>query len=200
VTNATNFIRAYDPATGKELWRLGRNSDITATTPFFGRGLIFVVGGYPPIRPIYAIRPGGRGDISLRGGATSNDFVRWAKLEGGSYLPTPIVYGDHLYVVQINGVLAVYDAASGERLYQQRVGDKPGAYSASPVAADGKVYFSSEDGEVFVLKAGANYELLSANPMGEVLMATPAISEGILYVRGLKHLFAIGASAAPERR
>jgi outer membrane protein assembly factor BamB len=199
VTNATNFIRGYDPETGKERWRLGRSADITATTPFLGKGFIFVVSGYSPIQPIYAIRPGARGNISLRGGATSNEFVAWSQLRGGSYLPTPLVYGDHLYVVQNNGVLAVYDAARGERLYQQRLGDKPGAYSASPVAADGKVYFASEDGEVIVLKAGAKYELLSANPMGEVLMATPAISEGVLYVRGLKHLFAIGAGPRARR-
>lgn len=200
VTNATNFIRGYDPETGKELWRLGRNSDITATTPFLAKGLLFVVGGYSPIRPIYAIRPGGRGNISLRGGETSNPFVAWAKSDGGSYLPTPIVSGDHLYIIQINGVLAVYNATSGERLYQRRLGDKPGAYSASPVAADGKIYFASEDGELLVLKAGAKYELLSTNPMGEVLMATPAISEGVLYVRGLKHLFAIGTRASAESR
>lgn len=196
VTNATHFIRAYDPDTGQELWRLGRNSEITATTPFAANGLIFVVGGYPPIRPIYAIRPGGAGNLSLAEGSTSSEFVAWSRREGGSYLPTPIAYGDHLYVVQNNGILAVYTLAGGERLYQQRIGDKPGAYSASPVAADGKIYFTSEDGEIFVVKAGAKYELLGANPIGEVLMATPAISEGVLYVRGLKHLYAIGSSSA----
>lgn len=199
VTNATNFIRAYDPATGKELWRLGRNSEITATTPFAGNGLVFVVGGYPPIRPIYAIRPGGAGDLSLKDGAATNDFVAWSKREGGSYLPTPLVYGDHFYIVQNNGILAVYDVKTGERLYQQRVGDKPGAYSASPIAADGKIYFTSEDGEIFVVKAGPKYELISANPMGEVLIATPAIAQGVLYVRGLKHLYAIAAPSAASK-
>ncbi len=203
VTNATNFIRAYDPATGNELWRLGRNSEVTVTTPFAGAGLIYVVGGYPPIRPIYAIRPGGSGDISLVEEAASNEFVAWSRREGGSYMPTPIVYGEHLYIVQNNGVLAVYEAKTGERLYQERVGGQPGAYSASPIAADGKIYFTSEDGEIFVVRAGPEYELLASNPVGEVLMATPAISEGVLFVRGLKHLFAIGADAAgdfPEQR
>ncbi|HEX9760645.1 MAG TPA: PQQ-binding-like beta-propeller repeat protein [Candidatus Acidoferrales bacterium] len=192
ITNATNFIRSYDPATGKELWRLGRNSEVTATTPFASKGLVYVVGGYPPIRPIYAIRPGGSGDLSPKDGQTSHDFLAWSKREGGSYMPTPLAYGDHLYIVQNNGVLSVYDAASGERIYQQRVGDKPGAYSASPVAADGKIYFTSEDGEIFVIKAGAKYELLGSNSMGEVLMATPAISGGVMYVRGMKNLYAVG--------
>jgi outer membrane protein assembly factor BamB len=193
VTNATSFIRGYNPDTGEELWRLGRNSEITATTPFSSGGLVFVVGGYPPIRPIYAIRPGGAGNLSLSEGATSGEFVAWSKREGGSYIPTPIAYGNHLYVVQNNGILSVYNLTGGERLYQQRVGDKPGAYSASPVAADGKIYFTSEDGEVFVIKAGPKYELLASNPVGEVLMATPAISDGVLYIRGMKHLYAIAA-------
>jgi outer membrane protein assembly factor BamB len=194
VTNATKFIRGYDPLSGRELWRLARNSDITSTTPFAGAGLIFVVGGYPPIRPIYAIRPGAQGDISLPEGQDRNQFIAWSTRQGGSYTPTPIVYGELLYVVQNNGVLAVYRAATGERLYQERVAGKGGAYSASPVAADGKIYFSSEDGEIYVLKAGPRQEVLATNSMGEVLMTTPAISDGVLYVRGLRHLFAIGST------
>ena len=112
-------------------------------------------------------------------------------------MPTPVVYGEHLYVVSNNGVLTVYNARTGERAYQQRLGDKGGAYSASVVAGDGKVYFTSEDGDVFVVKAGNKYELLASNAMGEVLMATPAISDGMIFVRGLKQLFAIAESPAP---
>ena len=106
-------------------------------------------------------------------------------------MPTPVIYGDHFYATSNNGILTVYNAKTGERVYQQRIG-KGGAYSASVVAADGKVYFTSEDGEIFVVKAGPTYELLATNSMGEVLMATPAISDGIIFVRGLKHLYAIG--------
>ena len=93
-----------------------------------------------------------------------------------------------------------YDAKTGERLYQERLGGKGGAFTASPVAADGKIYFTSEDGDVFVVKAGPTYELLATNPIGEVLMATPAISEGVLYVRGLKHVFAIAAAEPASTR
>jgi outer membrane protein assembly factor BamB len=110
-------------------------------------------------------------------------------------MPTPLVYGDYLYVCANHGVVTVYQAKTGERVYQQRLGEKGGAYSASPVAADGKVYFTSEDGEIFVLKAGPRYELLATNPMGEVLMATPAISDGMLVVRGRHHVFGIGRDA-----
>jgi outer membrane protein assembly factor BamB len=106
-------------------------------------------------------------------------------------MPTPVVYGDLFYTTNNMGILTVYKAATGERVYQQRIG-KGGAYSASVIASDGKVYFTSEDGDIFVVKAGPTFELLSQNSMGEVLMATPAISDGVLYVRGLKHLFAVG--------
>ena len=94
-------------------------------------------------------------------------------------------------------MLTCYDAKTGAQVYQQRIGEQGGAFSASPVAADGKIYLASEDGEVFVVKAGPTYQLLSTNPIGEVLMATPAISEGVVYVRGMQHVFAIGAQAKP---
>jgi outer membrane protein assembly factor BamB len=194
VTNGTRAIRGYDPMTGKELWKLTGNPEVTATTPVFSDGVIFVVNHYRPNQPIYAIKAGATGDISLKDGKTSNQFVVWSYQQGGAYMPSPLIYGEYLYINNNNGTLTVRNAKTGERLYQERIGGKGGSYSASPVAADGKVYFSSEDGEVFVVKAGPKYELLSANPMGEVLMATPAISDGMIFVRGQHHLFAIGES------
>jgi outer membrane protein assembly factor BamB len=193
VTHATKFIRAYDPATGKELWRLGPNSEITTPTPIVAHGLVYVTNGYGGIQPIYAIKPGGNGDLTLQGEATSSDHIAWSTRRGGPYTPTPVVYEDLLYVVTNNGVLSAYDAKTGERAYQERVAGKGGAFSASLVAADGKIYVTSEDGDVFVVKAGRKPEWLATNPMGEVLMATPAISDGVLYVRGMAHLFAIGS-------
>jgi outer membrane protein assembly factor BamB len=191
ITNATRAARGYDPLTGKELWRLSGNPEVTATTPIAGHDLIFICNSYRPNQPIYAIRAGASGDISLKEGATTNEHVAWSVQRGGTYMPTPIIYGDYLYTCANQGVMACYNAKSGERIYQQRIADKGGAYSASPVAADGKVYFSSEDGEIFVVKAGPKYELLASNPMGEVLMATPAISDGMIFVRGQHNLFAI---------
>jgi len=200
ITHATKFIRGYDPLTGKELWRLSGNSEITTPTPVVAHGLIFVTNGYRGIQPIYAIRPGATGDISLKDNEESNKFVAWSKKRGGPYTPTPVVYGDYLYTVSNNGVLTAYQAKTGERVYQQRIGDRGGAFSASPVAADGKLYLASEDGEVFVVRAGPRYELLAVNPMGEVLMATPAMSQGVIFVRGLKHLYAVQGRAASARR
>jgi outer membrane protein assembly factor BamB len=196
ITNGTKAIRGYDPLTGKELWRLTPNSEITTPTPFVAHDLIYVTSGYAPIQPIYAIRPGASGDITLQEGKDSNEFIAWSKQRGGPYMPTPIVYGELLYTCSNNGVLAAYNALTGERLYQQRLADRGGAFTASPVASDGKIYLSSEDGEIFVVKAGPKHELLSVNQMGEVMMATPAISDGLLIVRGIKHVFAV--SEAPR--
>jgi len=103
-----------------------------------------------------------------------------------------VIYGEQLYVLQNNGVLAAYKVATGERVYQQRLGDG-GAFSASVVAADGKIYCSSEDGDVYVVKAGAAYELLAKNSFNETLMATPAVSDGLLIFRGSKTVYAIQA-------
>jgi outer membrane protein assembly factor BamB len=191
ITNGTKAIRGYDPLTGKELWRLTPNSEITTPTPFVAHNLIFVTSGYAPIQPIYAIRPGATGDITLKEGQESSASIAWSKKRGGPYMPTPVVYEDLLYTCSNQGVLTAYNARTGERVYQQRLADRGGAFTASPVASDGKLYLSSEDGEIFVVKAGPKHELLSVNPVGEVLMATPAISDGMLIVRGLKHVFAI---------
>jgi outer membrane protein assembly factor BamB len=193
VTQGTNFIRGYDPKTGAELWRLSGNSEITVPTPIVAKDLIVVTNGYRGVQPIFAIKPGAKGDITLKGEETKSDSIAWSTKRGGPYIPTPVIYGEHLYVCLNNGVLAAYQLRTGERLYQERLGGKGGAFSASPVAADGKIYLASEDGDVFVVRAGPAYELLATNPMGEVLIATPAISDGMIFVRGLKHLYAMGA-------
>lgn len=198
IANGSKAIRGYDPLTGKELWRLSPNSEITTPTPFVAHDLIFVTSGYAPIQPIYAIKPGANGDISLKDGKESNEFVAWSKKRGGPYMPTPVVYGDHLYTCSNQGVFTAYNAKTGERIYQERLGGKGGAFTASPIASDGKIYLSSEDGDVFVVKAGLKYELLATNPVGEVMMATPAISDGMVIVRGIKHLFAFGEPAAAK--
>ncbi|HEX7186392.1 MAG TPA: PQQ-binding-like beta-propeller repeat protein [Thermoanaerobaculia bacterium] len=201
VTNATKHVRGYDPLTGKELWRLAGNSEIVTPTPISAHGLAYVTSGYAPIQPIYAIRLGAAsGDITLPEGKEATEAVAWSKKRGGPYMPTPIVYGDHLYTCANNGILTAYDAKTGAQVYRERIaGDKTAAFTASPVAADGKLYFASEDGEVYVVKAGPKFELLATNPMGEVLMATPAIVDGTLILRGRQHVFAIkqGEAKAP---
>ena len=189
VTNGSKAIRGYDADTGKELWTLGPNSEIACTTPVAGQGLIFVTAGYPPVQPIYAIRIGSTGNLTLAPGKDSSDAIAWSKPRGGVYLPSPIVYGDQLYTLGNNGILTAYDAKTGNRVYQQRIeGD---SFVASPVAAAGNLYLASEDGDVFVVKAGPQYELIAKNPIGEPILATPAWADDLLIVRGASHLFAI---------
>jgi hypothetical protein len=193
VTNASNFIRGYDPETGAERWRLGGSSKITAPTPTFSaaKALIIVASGRAPERPIFAIRPGGTGDITPPADSQSSSHVVWRKTGRGSYMPTPLIYGDTLYVLGNAGLFDAYDLATGTEVYRQRLEHKGSGFSASPVAADGRIYLSSEDGDIFVVKSGSTFELLAKNPMGEPLMSTPALAGGTMIVRGEKHLFAI---------
>jgi outer membrane protein assembly factor BamB len=192
VTNASNYIRGYDPTTGEELWRLGGSSKITAPTPIFANGLFIVASGRAPERPIFAVRPSARGDLTLGKNSTSSDAVPWSKTGRGSYMPTPLVYDGILYVLANNGVFDAYDVATGEEIYRQRLEHLGSGFSASPVAADGKLYLANEDGDILIVRAGRTFEHLGANSMGELLMATPALSEGVMYVRGTGTLFAIG--------
>ncbi len=200
VTAGAKAVRGYDPMTGKELWTLGPMAEIATPTPFAALDLIFVTSGYRPIQPIYAIKPGANGDLTLKDKQTSNEFIAWSKDRGGPYMPTPIVYGDLLYTCSNNGVLTAYNAKTGERVYQERVGGTGGAFTSSPVASDGKIYMSSEDGDVFVVKAGPKYEFLAKNPVGETIMATPAISDGLLIVRTVSHVFAFGEAPVSKKQ
>jgi len=193
VTNAPKFIRGYDPATGRELWRLGRSSNITAPTPVYDSGLIVVMSGRRPNAPIFVLQPGARGDITLPEGAAAGGPVVWTRERAGSYMPTPVVYGGRLYVLKNQGILSCYELRTGELRYEQRLPGVTSGFSASPVAADGKLYLSSEDGDVLVAKAGPAFELVGRNPMGQPLMASPAIAGGMLLLRGERDLFAIGA-------
>ena len=192
ITNASNFIRGYDPRSGRELWRLGGSSKITAPTPIFAGGLHIVASGRAPERPIFAVRPGAQGDLTLAKGEAESAHVAWSKTGRGSYMPTPLAYRGLLYVLANNGVFDAYEIATGKEIYRQRLPLVGSGFSASPVAADGKIYLSNEDGEMLVIAAGPAYAHVATNSMNEPLMATPALSEGVMYVRGASTLFAIG--------
>jgi outer membrane protein assembly factor BamB len=192
VTNASRFIRGYDPRTGKELWRLGGSSKITAPTPIFSEGLFVFASGRAPERPIFVVKPGARGDLTLKNGAASSDAVVWSRTGRGSYMPTPLAYRGLLYVLANKGVFDAYELQSGTEVYRQRLPVVGSGYSASPVAADGKIYLSGEDGEMLVVSAGREFKHLATNSMGELLMATPALSQGVMFVRASESLFAVG--------
>ena len=190
VVNGTT-IRGYDARTGAENWRLGPNSEIPIGVPLVGDGLLLVQAGYPPIRPIYAIRPGMRGDLTLAPGEDVSEAIAWSHDRGGVYIPSPLFYDGVLYLNANNGRLSAYDGETGERLYRARIGGVGGSYAASPFAADGRLYFTSEEGETFVVRAGRDYELLARNSVDRIVMASPAASGGVLVVRAIDRLFGI---------
>jgi hypothetical protein len=171
------------------LWRVGKSSKITAPTPIYADGVFVIASGRAPERPIFVVRPDASGDVTLEAGQTSNAGVVWSKTARGPYMPTPLAYNGVLYVLANNGLFDAYDLKTGAEVYRQRLPNVGSGFSASPVAADGKIYLSSEDGDMLVVKAGAEFAHLATNPMGELLMATPALSQGVMYVRSSTGLF-----------
>ncbi len=186
VTNGANWIRANDPRTGKALWKLSHGDlQVITPTPLVAFDRIVVTGGNPTgAQTTFAIRGGARGD--------AQNHVLWTAERSSPYTPSPVAYDGILYVIVDNGILSAYDLATGERLYRTRL-EVGAGFSASPIASDGKLYLPSEDGAVFVVRAGREFQSLARNEMGEPLMASPAVSEGTLFVRGSRHLFAIRA-------
>ncbi|MGD2108311.1 MAG: PQQ-binding-like beta-propeller repeat protein [Phycisphaerae bacterium] len=192
IANGYRWMGGYDFATGKELWRLSGGGDVPVPTPYVADDLIFITNAHGPLNPIYAIRSNATGDITLKGGKDANEFIAWSRPRRGCYIPTTIVYGGQLYVADDKGILTAYRATTGEQVFRKRVAGKFGSYSASPVAGDGKLYLTDESGEIWVVKAGSEFELLANNQMGEECLATPAIADGTIYWRTRRHLVAVG--------
>jgi len=190
IVNGFKHIGGYDFKTGKELWKISEGGDIPVPTPVVAHGLVFINSAHGRLSPIYAIKLDSQGDISLRDKKTSNESIVWSVRRGGAYMQTPLIYGDYLYNLQLNGALSCFRAKTGELIYREQLG-KMTAFSASGVAADGKLYFSSEEGGIFVVKAGPEFENLATNSMKDECMATPAISEGMLFFRTHHYLVAV---------
>jgi outer membrane protein assembly factor BamB len=191
VTNGWPFIVSYDLETGKELWRLRGGGDIPIPTPFVADGLIVISNAHGGKAPLFAVRPSAEGDISLKEGSASNDSVVWSVPNGGSYISTPVVYRGHVYLANYNGALRCFDFKTGQKMYEERLG--PGvSCSSSLVAADGKIYCPVEQGTVYVIKAGPKLEKLAKNELGAPCLATPAISQGLIYFRTSESLIAVG--------
>lgn len=191
VTNATKASRGYDFETGKQIWQIKKNSEIAVPTPFTAHGLMYVSSGYRPIQPIYAIRLDAEGDLSLPENVQKSEYISWSETRGGPYMPTPIVYGDYLYICSNSGILTCYQATTGEQVYKKRLRMKGlKSFVGSAIAADGHLYITSEDGETAVIKAGPKFKLVGNNFCGESCLTTAAISEGTFFVRSQKHMFA----------
>jgi hypothetical protein len=191
VVSATSRVVSYD-LDGNELWSLRGMSSITIPTPFSAHGLLYVASGYfqDSKRPVYAIRPGGSGDLLSE---SSKSTVAWSLPAAAPYNPTPIVYGDQIYVLLDQGFLASYDARTGAEVYgKQRIDKGSGNFTSSPWACDGKIYCLSEKGETFVIQAGPTYKVLAKNPLQEACLSTPAIVGRTFILRTGKKLYRIG--------
>lgn len=194
VCNGYKQMASYDFETGDLLWTLKGGGDVPVPTPLFANQLIYLTNGHGR-SPTYAIRPDARGDLTPPEDKEKDlpEGLVWWQGKDGSYMPTPIVVGERLYTCNDNGRLAVRNALTGELIYKKRVGEESGTYSASAVATESRLYFSSEKGIVTVIKTGDEYDQLASNEMDVIIMATPAISGDQLFIRTSRQLLCLEA-------
>ena len=192
VTTGTDRVRSYD-LDGRLLWELAGMSTIVIPTPIAAHGMLYLESGYIAdfFRPVYAIRPGATGDISLAEGETTNEYVAWSLEQGGSYHPSPLVYGDYYYTVLDRGLMTCHDALTGEEVYGRQRIDVGQAFTASPWAYNGKIFALSEQGTTYVIEAGPDFRILAENPLDEFTMATPAILDDSLIIRTAEAVYRI---------
>ncbi len=197
VTSGTDRVRSYD-LDGNLLWEMGGMSSITIPTPFTEFGLLYLASGYvgDERRPVFAIRPGAGGDISILEGETSNDHVAWSLPQGSAYNPSPLVYGDQYYTLYDRGFMTAHDARTGEEIYDKRRVAAATGFTASPWAYNDFVFAASEDGDTYVIRAGSEFEVVAVNSLEEMVMATPAIARGSLFIRTASRLYRIAEAGS----
>lgn len=186
IVSSQRSVQAYAPETGRELWQCDGNTWEVIPTPVVGYGLVFCASGRSG--PTLAIRPGGRGNVT-------RTHVVWTSPRGSPFVPSPILYGDYLYVLNdMASIVTSLDARTGKTMWQGRLGvAQREGFSASPVAVDGKIFFTNEDGDTFVLRAGATFDLMHVNRIGEETLASPALVDGRWYIRTTRNLIAVGS-------
>jgi len=184
ITSGTEAIVAYDPATGKELWRHKGVESNAIPSPVANNEVVFLSAGFPA-KIVMAIRLGAAGDL------TDSANVAWKHSKGTAYVPSPILYGDYLYLTTDRGILTCLNAKTGELVYEGGRVPIPATFTASPVAFGGKILLTSEDGDTFMVKAGPKHEMLGSNSVGEPVYASPAIADGRIFIRGEKNLYAL---------
>ena len=195
VTTGQNGVRSYS-LDGELLWSLSGMSSLVIPTPFSDHGLLYINSGYvaDANRPVYAIRAGASGDITLTEGTSSNDYIVWSHPQLGSYNPSSIVYGDYHYTLLDRGILLCYDARTGQEVYPRQRITAGTLFTASPWAYNGKIFVLSEDGDTFVIQAGSEFEVLGRNSLDEMTLSTPAVARGSLIIRTATKLYRIAES------
>jgi PQQ-like domain len=196
VTAGMRKVRSYD-LDGKLLWELAGMTGNVVPTPFAGPGLVYISSGYPGgnPRPVYAIRPGASGDISLKPGQSSNDYIVWYQPLLGTYNTSSLVYGDYHYTLLDRGFLVCHDARTGKEIYsRRRISAEASGFTASPWAYNGKIFLLSEDGDTFVIQAGPEFKVLGKNSLAEMSLATPAVVRGSVILRTQSSVYRIARS------
>jgi outer membrane protein assembly factor BamB len=186
ITSGTEQVISYDPATGKELWHHKGVESNAIPSPVANNDMVFLVAGFPA-KIAMAIKLGGSGDL------TGTPNVPWKYAKGTAYVPSPILYGDYLYLTTDRGILTCIDAKTGEVKYEGGRIPIPATFTSSPVAFEGKILMTSEDGDTFIVKAGPNHQILGTNSIGEAVYASPAIADGRIFIRGERNLYCIGS-------
>jgi outer membrane protein assembly factor BamB len=197
VTAGTKRVRSYD-LSGNLLWELSGMTTIQVPTPLAGPGVLLISSGYPadPVRPVYAIRPGASGDISLKKDETSNKFIVWSNPALGTYNPSPLVYGDYYYTLFDRGLFACHDVKTGKEIYgRQRITTDAAGFTSSPWAYNGKIFALSEDGDTYVIQAGPEFKVLGKSPLGEMALATPAVARDSVIIRTASKLYRIAGTS-----
>ena len=191
VVNGYKHRGAYEFDTGREVWRMSGGGDIQIPTPVIGKDLIYFNSAHGKFSPIMAVKTDAKGDITLKEGETSNEFVKWYLPRGGSYMHTMLLYRDRLYNVNWNGVINCLDPLTGKEIYNAKLG-KSDSFIGSPVAADGKIYIPGEEGTLYIIKDGDTFSLEAEIPLNDICMTSPAISEGMMFIRTQNYLIAVG--------
>ena len=189
--NGYKHRAGYDFETGKEVWRMSGGGDVPIPTPVIGGDLVYFNSAHGPSSPILAIRKEAKGDITLKQGSTTGEFVKWSLPRGGSYIQSLLLYRNHLYNVNWNGIVQCLDPESGKQIYSAKLG-RTRSFVASPVASDGRIYIVDEEGTVYILQDGSSFKLLAEVPLDEVCLTAPAITDGMIYFRTQSHLIAVG--------
>jgi len=199
VVNGCKHMGAYALEDGEEIWRMAGGGGLPVPAPIVTDDFLFLTSNHRPLlanhsqKPVFAVWRSALGDLPLAQPDDPGEQVAWMQAGVGNYIQTPIVYRGLLYLCSTSGIVTVLDVETGERLARHRLGSGGVGFSASPVAGDGKLYFTSEEGEVFVRRAGAELEAVGENSLSEICMATPAIASGALVFRTRSHVVAIGS-------
>lgn len=190
--NGFNHMGGYDFTTGKEIWRMSGGGDIPIPMPIVSGKMIYLNGAHGKFSPIIAVSSDATGDITLAPNTTSNNYVKWSRPRGGSYMHSMLLYNNKLYNIDWNGTVTCINPLTGVNIYTAKLG-KSKSFVASPVASDGKIYIVDEEGTVYIIDSGDTFKLISEIELKDNCLTAPAITDGIIFFRTQKYLWAVGS-------